>query len=50
MMNWRIIILDIMSFYKKKIMKYRDNLNFLKEILFMEEIIMKVMYMLWEYI
>lgn len=31
-------------------MKYRDNLNFFKEILFMEEIILKVMYMLWEYI
>lgn len=50
MMNWRIIILDIMSFYKKNYEIYRDNLNFFKEILFMEEIIMKVMYMLWKYI
>lgn len=50
MMNWRIITSDIMSFYKKKIMKHRDNSNFLKETLFMEETIMKVMHTLWEYI
>lgn len=51
MMNWRIITSDVMSFYKIKIMKqYRDNSNFLKETLFMEATIKKVMHTLWEYI
>lgn len=36
---------------QKKIMKqYRDNSNFLKETLFMEATIKKVMHTLWEYI
>lgn len=35
---------------KKNYETYRDNSNFLKETLFMEETIMKVMHTLWEYI